>query len=144
MEAATDRILNRLLSELDKHDTSFRSLSGDGWNAPPLEQNEFQILTAASLLGGEGTEATVYRKALEWGGPELLALAFGSLAKKGLMVSLGTPDQGRQRLKVTELGERALGRAKVERKQLVNAREGVAEAKESENAIEGGSAERIR
>ena len=76
----------------------------------------------------------------------MLVMAFDSLAAAGLLVSLG-PDQGRQRLKVTELGERALALAKVEGKQLVNAREGVAEVKEVESApedIKGGSAERIR
>ena len=69
-----------------------------------------------------------------------------SLAAQRLLVSLGTPDQGPQRLKVTEVGERALARAKVEGKKLVNAREGVAEAIEPEKApeIAGGSAERIR
>jgi DNA-binding MarR family transcriptional regulator len=146
MEAASDRVRQRLRNEFEKHDTSLRSLYGDGWNAPPLEQDEFQILTAASLLGGEGTDSSVYRKALEWGGSDMLALAFDSLEEKGLIVSLWTPDQGRQRLKVTELGERALARAKVEGRQLVKAREGVAEEKEPEKAteIDGGGAERIR
>jgi hypothetical protein len=148
MEAATDRVLSRLLSELEKHDTSLRSLYGDGWNAPSLDQDGFQILTAASVLGGEGTDAVIFRKAQEWGGSEMLVLAFDRLKAEGLLVALGTPDQGRQRLKVTELGERALARAKVERKQLVNAREGVAEVKElekaAEDAVEGGETERIR
>ena len=147
MDEASDRVRQQLRNELEKQDTSLRSLYGDGWNCPPLNQDEFQILTAASLLGGEGTDASVYRKALEWGGSENLVMAFDSLAAAGLLVSLGTPDQGRQRLKVTELGERALARAKVEGKQLVNAREGVAEVKEAESApedIKGGSAERIR
>ena len=43
MDAATDRVLSRLLSELDNHDTSLRSLYSDGWNCPPLNQDEFQI-----------------------------------------------------------------------------------------------------
>src|ERR1700733_12130526 len=136
MEAASDRVRQRLRSELEKHDTSLRSLYGDGWNAPSLNQDELQILTAASLLGGEGTDTGVYRKALEWGGSDTNVMAFDSLAAAGLLVSLGTPDHGRQRLKVTELGERALARAKVEGKQLVNAREGVAEVMEVESATE--------
>src|SRR5437870_3546100 len=111
MEAASDRVRQHLRNEFEKHDTSLRSLYGDGWSAPPLELNEFQILTAASLLGGEGTGRSVYRKALGWGSSELVALAFDSLEAQGMVVALGTEDQGPQGMNAKGEGRRreALG-----------------------------------
>jgi len=132
---------------MEKHDLSLRSLYGDGWNAPPLDQGDFQILTAASLLGGQGTAESILRTAGNWGGLEIAFFALDRLKAEGLLVSLGTPDQQR-RFQVTELGERALARARAQGKQLVNAREGLAEGKQSANVpedlLEGGCPEKPR
>jgi DNA-binding PadR family transcriptional regulator len=146
VEEIGDRVWKRLQTEMDKRDLSLRSLYGDGWNAPPLEQAEFQILTAASLLE-EATPGNILREVDKWGGAGMLSLALDRLAAEGLLVSLETAGQPR-RLQVTELGERALRRAKIEGKQLVNAREGFAEEKQSasapEGALEGESPKRSR
>jgi hypothetical protein len=125
-----DRVWKNIQAAMDKQDLSLRSLYGDGWNAPPLEQHDLQLLTAAKLLAGEGTAESISRTAEKWGGLAAPFLALERLVAEGLLVSLGTPGQQRH-FQVTEIGERALGRAKAEGKQLLNPREGLAEAKES-------------
>ena len=57
VEEIGDRVWKRLQTEMGKHDLSLRSLFGDGWNAPPLDQCDFEILSAVRVLGGQSTPA---------------------------------------------------------------------------------------
>src|SRR5690349_6235678 len=60
VEAAGQRVWKRLSDELDKHDTSLRSLYGDGWSAPALKSREFQVLSAIALLRAGATLADIH------------------------------------------------------------------------------------
>ena len=115
---AQERVWERLSEELKKHDTSLRSLTGDGWNAPALEQREFQVLTAVSMVAGKGRLGDVTRRVQTW-----VDLSWGrvwvtvhNLERRKLIVPA---ERGWQ---LTDDGERALRRAKIEEKQLVEAR----------------------
>src|SRR2546422_4073477 len=131
VESADERVWKRVEAELDKHDTSLRSLYGDGWSAPPLEQREFQVLTAVSLLGDRGTLKSITAMVHKWTGRELVGhvyLALGRLAERGLVTVHSGPsrsygEEPQRRFEVTEDGDRALRRAKIEGKELVTARE---------------------
>src|SRR5437870_3115187 len=131
VEAAGERVWKRIEAELEKHDTSLRSLYGDGWSAAPLEQREFQVLTAVSLLGDRGTLKSITAMVDKWTGREMVGhvyLALGRLAERGLIKAhSGSPRSNRyepqRRLEITEEGDRSLRRAKIEGKQLVTARE---------------------
>jgi hypothetical protein len=147
VEEIGDRVWKRLQAEMEKHDLSHRSLYGDR-KTPPLDQGDFQILSAASLLGGQATDESILRTVEKWTGrPPIVSLALDRLRAKGLLVSLGTADQC-PRFQVTKLGERALARARAKGKQLMNAREGLAEGKQSadapEDLLEGECPERPR
>ena len=74
IEAAGNRVLNRLRAELESHDTSLRSLYGDGWSTPYLKQHEFQVLTAAVLLNGQGTASQLRNIVETWTGHDNLAV----------------------------------------------------------------------
>ena len=91
VEEAGDRVLNRLRDELQKHDMSLRSLYGDGWNAPPLNQHDFRVLTAASILGGQGTPMRVLEIVENWTESswviEKTSLSRDRLISGGLMVA---------------------------------------------------------
>jgi hypothetical protein len=129
-----DRVWKRLEVEMEKHDLSLRSLYGDGWNCPPLEQDELQILTAAHLLGGQGTMASILQTVEKWApDTSTVAVVLEGLEAKGLVESLGTGEPLLRRFQVTEVGERSLRRAKAEGKRVVTAREGVVEEKSSRN-----------
>src|SRR5262245_40895900 len=84
VESASARVWNRLEAELEKHDTSLRSLYGDGWSAPPLEQLEFQVLTAVSLLGDRGTvksiTAMIHKMVQKWTAREMAGHVYVTLA----------------------------------------------------------------
>src|SRR5881409_4504807 len=130
VEAAGERVWKRIEAELEKHDTSLRSLYGDGWSAAPLEQREFQVLTAVSLLGDRGTLKSITAMVDKWTGREMVGhvyLALGRLAERGLITVHSGPatggDKPVDRFEITEDGDRALRRAKIEGKQLVTARE---------------------
>src|SRR5205809_5262360 len=130
VESAGERVWNRLEAELDKHDTSLRSLYGDGWSAPPLEQLEFQVLTAVSLLGDRGTLKSITAMVHKWTGREMVGrvyLTLGRFAERELITVHSGPatggDKPFDRFEITEDGDRALRRAKIEGKQLVTARE---------------------
>src|SRR5438093_8274334 len=130
VEAASASVWKRLEAELDKHDTSLRSLYGDGWSAAPLEQTEFQVLTAVSLLGDRGTLKSITRMVDKWTAREMVGhvyLALGRLAERELITVHSGPatggDKPVNRFEITEDGDRALRRAKIEGKQLVTARE---------------------
>src|SRR5437867_13379145 len=108
LESASGRVWNRLEAELDKHDTSLRSLYGDGWSAPPLEQLEFQVLTAVSLLGDRGTLKSITAMVHKWTGREMVGhvyLTLGGLAERGIITLHSDP--------TSEDGEEALHRLKM-------------------------------
>ena len=141
VEAAGERVWKRIEAELDKHDTSLRSLYGDGWSAAPLEQTEFQVLTAVSLLGNRGTLKSITQMVDKWTGREMVGhvyLALSRLAERKIITVHSGPatggDKPLDRFEITEDGDRALRRAKMEGKQLVTAREG----------LDGPCTERIR
>jgi DNA-binding MarR family transcriptional regulator len=134
IEAAGKRVLSRLRTELDKHDTSLRSLYGDGWSAAPLKQREFQILTAVAQVAGPADAGAVAGIAGAWIAGLTIAdagFALERLEERGLVESRRSRPEGmtevRQRFQMTEDGERALARAHVEGKQLADAREGFPE-----------------
>src|SRR5437899_10288233 len=88
VEAASASVWKRIEAELDKHDTSLRSLYGDGWSAAPLEQTEFQVLTAVSLLGDRGTLKSITKMVDNWTGREMVGhadLTLGRLAERQLV-----------------------------------------------------------
>src|SRR5438552_18802684 len=88
VEAAGERVWKRLEAELDKHDTSLRSLYGDGWSAPPLEQLESQVLTAVSSLGDRGTPKSITPMVHKWTRRELAGHAYltlGGLTARGII-----------------------------------------------------------
>jgi len=141
VDAACDEVWKRIEAELDKHDTSLWSLYGDGWSAAPLEQTEFQVLTAVSLLGDRGTLKSITQMVDKWTAREMVGhvyLALGRLAERELIKVRSGPatggDKPVDRFEITEDGDRALRRAKIEGKQLVTAREG----------LDGPCTERIR
>src|SRR5439155_24380409 len=72
VETASASVWKRIEAELEKHDTSLRSLYGDGWSAAPLEQTEFQVLTAVSLLGDRVTLKSVTRMVDKLTGREMV------------------------------------------------------------------------
>src|SRR5437867_977194 len=120
----------QLEAELEKHDTSLWSLYGDGWSAAPLKQIEFQVLTAVSLLGDRGTLKSITQMVDKWTGREMVGrvyLTLGRFAERELITVHSGPatggDKPFDRFEITEDGDRALRRAKIERKQLVTARE---------------------
>jgi len=121
VEEAGDRVWEKLQAEMEKHDLSLRSLYGDGWNAPRLEQDDFQILTAASVLDEQATGWDIICTVEKWAGCRPNSLRLDGLVAEGLLVSLQTADWP-EYYRLTELGERALARAKAEGTQLVNAR----------------------
>ena len=130
VEADCAEVWKRIEAELDKHDTSLWSLYGDGWSAAPLEQTEFQVLSAVSLLGDRGTLKSITRMVDKWTAREMVGhvyLALGRLAARELITVHSGPatggDKPVDRFEITEDGDRALRRAKIEGKQLVTARE---------------------
>ena len=130
VEAARASVWKRIEAELEKHDTSLRSLYGDGWSAAPLDQTQFQVLTAVSLLGDRGTLKSITKMVDKWTGREMVGhvyLTLGRLAERELITVHSGPatgdDEPPRRYEITEDGDRALRRAKIEGKELVTARE---------------------
>jgi hypothetical protein len=121
------QVWSRIAEELDQHDTSLRSLYGDGWSAEPIDQREFQVLTAVSDLGGNGNLGRIFDAATKWA-PDLdvadVFLTLDRLAKRELVAGTAVTDETRT-FQTTEDGERALRRAHAERKQLQIAQEGL-------------------
>jgi hypothetical protein len=132
-----DRVWQRLTAKMDemKDQLALRSLYGDGWNAPPLEEGDFHILNAVRLLGGKGTDIDILNTVEKCTGQTLLvAPRLERLEAAGLVTGTGT---GKRHFQVTELAERALGRAKAEGKSFAQAQAAAAEEKASEDLIEG-------
>lgn len=129
VEAASERVWKRLEAELEKRDTSLWSLSGDGWSVPALKQREFQVLTAVALLGDRSNIDAITDMVEDWVGGTMIGNVYATLRdleRKGFITFHRTAlaDRGGQeqhRYQITEYGDRALRRAKLEGKQLVNA-----------------------
>jgi len=122
MEAAADRVLKRLRAELAEHDTSFRSLYGDGWNAEPVSRREFQILTAIAISGDKPAPQAVRDTIESWG----VVINFGSLLvalERLEMRGLTEPGGNDGHCALTSAGKRALARARADGKALVKAEE---------------------
>jgi hypothetical protein len=133
-----DRVWQRLKAMMDerKDELAARSLYGDGWNAPALEEGDFQILSAVRLLGGNGTDLDILNTVEKWAGQTLLvAPRLERLEAEGFV--MGTTGAGKRHFQVTELGERALARAKAEEKSFATAQEPVADEKASRDLIKG-------
>jgi DNA-binding PadR family transcriptional regulator len=111
---------------LDKRDTSLRSLYGDGWSAEPVDEREFQVLTAVSQLGSKAGLDSVTGLLEDWSGRKtMVGVVFATLTRletRGLIKVHRKPES---RFEVSEQGERALRRAKAEGKQLVEAQRGL-------------------
>ena len=127
VDAAGQRILQRLREELKKHDTSLRSLYGDGWSIGPVDDREFRVLTALSQLG-ESPVVNVHRTVENWaGGFTLLNVHFlldGLVVREFASRRSEPTDNGPEHFyQITGEGERALRRAHAENKQLVRATE---------------------
>ena len=132
VEAACDRIWLRLQEELKKYDTSLWSLYGDGWSAPATSQLEFQVLTAASTLGGQADLNSITRMVEGWTGGRMIARvqsAVEDLEKRGLVKVLRSRPAGSDKPEIhfdlTEDGDRAIRRAHAEGKQLMHAQDDV-------------------
>ena len=132
-----DRVWQKLQGVMKKHDLSLRSLYGDGWNAPALNEADLQILLAARQLGEKATAVSIALTVEQWAGHQpIVSLALERMEKDGLVVAEGSGDQ--RRFNVTDLGNRALRRAKAEGKKLP-ALDGL--TAEEKDFIEGGCAE---
>jgi hypothetical protein len=132
-----DRVWQKLQAVMGKHDLSLRSLYGDGWTAPALEEADLHVLLAARQLGEKATAVSIGLTVEQWTGHHpIVSLALERMEKDGLLSAEGAGDQ--RRFKVTELGSRALRRAKAEGKKLPVVEGLTAEEKDF---IEGGAAE---
>src|SRR5262245_56948434 len=131
VEAAGDRVWQKVQAELQKYDTSLWSLEGDGWSAPATTQLEFQILSAASELGDRADLNAIRRMVEIWTGRNMIARiqsALEDLEKRGLVkvrrLRPAVPHgQAEFRFDLTEDGNRAIRRAHAERKQLMQAQD---------------------
>jgi hypothetical protein len=114
VEEIGNRVWQRLKTEMGKRDLSLRSLTGDGWTAPSLQPYESRILKAAAALAGQGTAESIFRSVEKCGDLALVSQILDDMKAKGLLVSLGTGDASQRQFQITELGERALIRARSE------------------------------
>ena len=136
VEEIGDRVWLRLNAEMEqrKDELALRSLYGDGWNnAPALEEGDFQILSAVHLLAGKGTALDILDMVERCTGQTLLvAPRVERLEKEGLLAASRTGDR---RYEVTERGQHALGRAKLEGKQFARVVEAPAREERVKEAL---------
>jgi hypothetical protein len=130
-----DRVWLKLKGEMEsrKDELALRSLYGDGWNhAPALEEGDFQILSAAKMLAGKGTIVDFLNTVEKFTAKTLLVQTrIEQLEERGLVT--GTEAEAfKRRFQVTVLGERALGRARLEGKEFHARQAAPAEEKASE------------
>jgi DNA-binding PadR family transcriptional regulator len=124
VEQAGDRVWKKIEAELEKRkdELAWRSIYGDGWSVPPLDEGDLQIMTAVQLLGSEANGDNILHTIREWTEhPPILTLGLDRLEAKGLLKSTGTGDQWKRYYQVTKHGEGSLHRAAVEGKQVVAA-----------------------
>ena len=115
VEAAGARVWKKLEEELKMHDTSLRSLTGDGWSIGPLEDREFRVLSAVARAG-EGSAIEIMEIVENW---EDLMVGTVLVLLDRLLRREFVMETAPQVYKVTGEGERALRRAKLEGKELV-------------------------
>jgi hypothetical protein len=126
LEAAGDRIWKRIEAELEsrKDKLAYRSLYGDGWAVPALDEGDLQIVTAVQTLGSEANGDNILHTIGKWTEhTPIVTLGLDRLEAEGLLTSTGTGDQWKRCYQITEIGEGALHRAKVEGKQVVAVQE---------------------
>ena len=133
VDAAGSRVWKNIEAALEKRKDSlaWRSLYGDGWTVPALDQPDLQILTAAQMLGERATRGRILSTLKAWmERPPVVSIGLDRLvAAKLLSVGGGL-------YRLTEMGEGALHRARVEEKVVVP---GVAELRvPSEEELEAG------
>ena len=121
----------------DERDLSLHSIYGDGWSVGPVTQREFQVLSAISLVGGPREPGDILRTAKGWAPGLFLGQVFTTLMdleKKGFVAGHPGRSEGLRLYEVTAEGERALGRAREEGKELASDAE--------EGPVKDGHAER--
>ena len=124
VEESGDRVWTRIEAELKKRkeELAWRSLYGDGWTVPAVSDDDLQILMAVHQLGenanGDGIFRTIQKST---GRQPVVAVALDRLEREGLLASNGTGDQWTRFYKVTEFGQGALHRARVEGRELAAA-----------------------
>jgi len=119
-----DRVWKKVLGAMAerKEELALRSLYGDGWNCPPLDQGDFNILSAVRLFQGQGTGDHILAAVQKWAGPiRLIGASLEKMEEDGLVTSTGQGGPMKRQFRTTDLGERALLRAKKEGKRLLNA-----------------------
>jgi hypothetical protein len=130
VEEDLKQVWHRLEAELDKRDTSLRSLYGDGWSADPVDQREFQVLSAVSMLGDQADLDKVTDIVQQWTGRSLVVgqvcATLGRLEKRKL-IKVNPSGGAENRFEVSEQGDRALRRAKAEGKELMHAQDDLAQ-----------------
>ena len=115
-----DRVWKRLEAEMDKRkdQLAYRSLYGDGWTVPKIDQDDFHVLSAISPLAPEASAKAILSTIEKWTDrPPIVALALQTLESQGSIKSTGSGDH--QRFELTERGRGSLVRARAEGKQLV-------------------------
>jgi DNA-binding PadR family transcriptional regulator len=123
VQEAEDRLWNRLKSEADSRDLAYRSLYGDGWTVPRLDERDLWIVSVVNLMAEPATAQNIERTIEKWGGPYVIAAhRLERLEAQGLLSSDAAGDVSERRYQVTEDGHGALKRAKAERRELVVAR----------------------
>ena len=127
-EEGADSIWKRIRAKLKDRRPSPRSSAGPWADAQAVNQREFQVLSAAALLGGEGDIVRITHVIEYWAGRFMIArvhAALWRLEKRGLIrFHRNSPDEdGRQprtHFAVTEDGDRAIHRAEAEGMPLTN------------------------
>jgi DNA-binding MarR family transcriptional regulator len=128
VDAACERVWKRIETELDKRDTSLRSLYGDGWSVGAVNQSELQVLTAASMMDGQADIHSITDVVQTWTGGTMIGKVYATLnrlEKRGFIAvhrSAPAVKDGEPviHFEVTEEGGRALRRAKAEGKHAAN------------------------
>ncbi len=141
VEEAGDRVWKRIEAEMEKRkaDLAWRSLYGDGWTVPALNEGDLQIMTAVHLLGEKATGDRILRTIQKWTEqPPMIKFSLDRLEKDGLLTATGTGDHWKRFYKATDFGEGALHRAKVEGRQVAAA---LNRSPEEDEATEGPLAE---
>ena len=116
VDAAGSRVWKNIQAELERRKDSlaWRSLYGDGWTVPALDQADLQIMTAAQMLGERATKGRILSTLKAWmARPPVVSIGLDRLVAAGLLSVAG----GLYR--PTEMGEGALHRARVEKKVVV-------------------------
>jgi hypothetical protein len=126
LDAAGARVWKRIEAEMEKREDkmAYRSLYGDGWAVPALDQGDLQIMTAVQMLGSKANGDNILHTIGKWTEQTpIVTLGLDRLEAKGLLTSTGTGDQWKRCYQITEIGEGALHRANVEGKEVVAVQE---------------------